>query len=54
MKIGGWKTRSIFERFAIASQTDIVDALQKLERTRLQAEHEETTKRNQKPEAVRQ
>jgi hypothetical protein len=31
MKIGGWKTRSIFERYAIVSHTDIEDALQKLE-----------------------
>ena len=31
MKIGGWRTRSVFERYAIVSQTDILDALQKLE-----------------------
>jgi integrase len=31
MKIGGWKTRSVFERYAIVSHTDIEDALQKLE-----------------------
>ncbi|MGA8742411.1 MAG: tyrosine-type recombinase/integrase [Terracidiphilus sp.] len=31
MKIGGWRTRSVFERYAIVSQTDIADALRKLE-----------------------
>jgi len=31
MKIGGWKTRSVFERYAIVAQSDIQDAIQKLE-----------------------
>jgi hypothetical protein len=31
MKIGGWRTRSVFERYAIVSQTDIADTLKKLE-----------------------
>jgi integrase len=31
VKIGGWKTRSVFERYAIVSQTDIRDAMTKLE-----------------------
>jgi hypothetical protein len=31
MKIGGWKTRSVFERYAIVSQSDIQDAMTKLE-----------------------
>jgi len=31
MKIGGLRTRSVFERYAIVSQTDIADALKKLE-----------------------
>ena len=31
MKIGGWKTRSVFERYAIVSQSDIADAMHKLE-----------------------
>ena len=31
MKIGGWRTRSVFERYAIVSQSDISDALAKLE-----------------------
>jgi hypothetical protein len=31
MKIAGWRTRSVFERYAIVSQTDIAEALQKLD-----------------------
>ncbi len=31
MKIGGWRTRSVFELYAIVSQGDIADALKKLE-----------------------
>ncbi len=30
-KIGGWKTRSVFERYAIVDQRDIADAMHKLE-----------------------
>ncbi|MDP9161681.1 MAG: tyrosine-type recombinase/integrase, partial [Acidobacteriota bacterium] len=30
-KIGGWKTRSVFERYNIVTQSDIVDAMNKLE-----------------------
>jgi hypothetical protein len=31
VKIGGWKTRSVFERYAIVSQGDIRDAMTSLE-----------------------
>jgi len=31
MKIGGWRTRSVSERYAIVSQADIADAIEKLE-----------------------
>jgi integrase len=31
MKIGGWRTRSVFERYAIVAQSDIADAMRKLE-----------------------
>jgi integrase len=34
MKIGGWKTRSVFERYAIVSQSDIADAMNKLQARR--------------------
>jgi hypothetical protein len=29
MKIGGWRTRSVFERYAIVSQADIPDAVRR-------------------------
>jgi len=32
IKIGGWRTRSVFERYAIVSQPDFADALTKLEK----------------------
>jgi len=31
MKIGGWRTRSVFERYAIVSRGDIVGAMRKLQ-----------------------
>jgi integrase len=31
MKIGGWRTRSVFERYAIVDQNDIAAAVKKLE-----------------------
>src|SRR2546425_12930981 len=31
MRVGGWRTRSVFERYNIVSQADIRDALEKLE-----------------------
>jgi integrase len=37
MKIGGWRTRSVFERYAIVSQSDIQDALEKLGSRRSQS-----------------
>lgn len=33
MSIGGWKTRSVFERYAIVSRSDIADAMKKLQQT---------------------
>ncbi|MBB5066102.1 tyrosine-type recombinase/integrase [Granulicella mallensis] len=38
MKIGGWRTRSVFERYAIVSRGDIVEAMQKLETNRRETE----------------
>src|SRR5262249_13149625 len=32
MGIGGWKTRSVFERYNIVTQADVVDAVTKLEK----------------------
>src|SRR5215469_2317995 len=31
MKIGGWRTRSVFERYAIVDQSDIAAAVKRLE-----------------------
>jgi hypothetical protein len=31
MKIGGWRTRSVFERYAIVSRNDIADAMLQLQ-----------------------
>jgi integrase len=33
MKIGGWRTRSVFDRYAIVNRTDIADAMRKLHNT---------------------
>jgi len=31
MKIGGWRTRSVFERYAIVNRSDIADAMARLQ-----------------------
>jgi integrase len=36
MKIGGWRTRSVFERYAIVSRSDIADAMRRLQTTEAQ------------------
>jgi len=36
MKIGGWRTRSVFERYAIVSRNDIADAMRKLQNTEIE------------------
>jgi hypothetical protein len=30
MKIGGWRTHSVFERYSIVTQQDVADAMRKL------------------------
>lgn len=43
MKIGGWRTRSVFERYAIVSRSDMADAILKLQEceTRIAKEQDE-------------
>jgi hypothetical protein len=40
MKIGGWRTRSVFERYAIVSRSDMNDAILKLQESEKRAEQE--------------
>src|SRR5215469_5781872 len=40
MKIGGWRTRSVFERYAIVSRNDIADAILKLQESEKRADQE--------------
>ncbi len=49
MKIGGWKTRSVFERYAIVSQSDIRDAMTRLEAGQ-QRDNAEAAKEKQEQE----
>jgi len=35
MKIGGWKTRNVFDRYSIMAQSDLADAIKKLEQNRV-------------------
>jgi integrase len=54
MKIGGWRTRSVFERYAIVAQSDIEDAMIKLEKRNGHTfGHSETTADSQTKEAVK-
>ncbi len=39
MKIGGWRTRSVFERYAIVNRNDMADAILKLEQKEKQIEN---------------
>jgi len=34
MKIGGWRTRSVFERYAIVTQSDVADAICRLQNSK--------------------
>ncbi len=44
MSIGGWKTRSVFERYAIVSRTDIADARRTLQPSEKALEERSVTK----------
>jgi integrase len=41
MQIGGWRTRSVFERYAIVAQSDIKDAMVKLEAQKMASAKEQ-------------
>jgi hypothetical protein len=51
MKIGGWRTRSVFERYAIVNRNDMADAILKLEQKEKQIEngHEMVTLASKAP-----
>jgi hypothetical protein len=40
MKIGGWRTRSAFERYAIVGRSDMNDAILKLQESENRVEQE--------------
>jgi hypothetical protein len=40
MKIGGWRTHSVFERYAIVSRSDMNDAILKLQESEKRAEQD--------------
>ena len=46
MWIGGWKTRSVFERYNVVTESDLHDAAAKLERNvrRIASEHDRAKK----------
>jgi integrase len=50
MKIGGWRTRSVFERYAIVSRNDIADAIFKLQESEKRADAERARAEGQEPE----
>ena len=54
MKIGGWRTRSVFERYAIVSQTDVQDALEKLEDSRQSSRQKRAAKELENSQIVPQ
>ena len=41
MKMGGWKTRSAFERYAIVAESEMDDAIERVEALRAQCGHKE-------------
>jgi hypothetical protein len=47
MKIGGWRTRSVFERYAIVNRTDIAAAMLKLQQSEKAQEKQEKREKQQ-------
>jgi hypothetical protein len=54
MQIGGWKTSSVFERYAIVNRTDIVDAMRTLQQTEKVLEQAAATIGHQNGHAAQQ
>jgi integrase len=50
MKIGGWRTRSVFERYAIVSRSDMSDAILKLQESENRVEKERLQTEEQQAE----
>jgi len=46
MKMGGWKTRSVFERYAIVAESDMDGAIGRVEALRAQFGHKEVAEVN--------
>jgi integrase len=53
MKIGGWRTRSVFERYAIVSRSDMNDAILKLQDSEKRAEQERLQAEEQQQKQAR-
>ena len=51
MKIGGWRTRSVFERYAIVSRNDIADAILKLQESEERAHQQRALAEAEKAKA---
>ncbi len=53
MKIGGWRTRSVFERYAIVSRSDMNDAILKMQESENRVEQERLQAEEQQQEQIR-
>lgn len=51
MRIGGWKTRSVFERYNIVTQADVLDAVTKLENAEQKANQQQAEQVGQEGQA---
>jgi integrase len=53
MKIGGWRTRSVFERYAIVSRSDMNDAILKLQESENRVEQKRQQAEEQREQKIR-
>ncbi len=54
MKIGGWRTRSVFERYAIVSRSDMNEAILKLQESEKRVEQERMQTQEQQTQIIAQ